>query len=117
MSLMHSRTIVLLVLFSASVVALGQETPPPSASESELSSKSAEATKPNPTLDLSPGPDGKLSQEQMQALFRVVADKDLDNQKKERDYTYVDREVQNKLVCNGQTTTTETKTYDVLEIY
>lgn len=53
----------------------------------------------------------------MQALFRVVADKDLDNQKKERDYTYVDREVQNKLDGNGQTKSTETKTYDVLEIY
>ena len=53
----------------------------------------------------------------MQALFRVVADKDLANQKKERDYTYVDREVQHNLDGKGQTKSTETKTYDVLDIY
>ncbi len=53
----------------------------------------------------------------MQALFRVVADKDLENQKRERDYTYMDREVQHNLDGKGQTKSTETKTYDVLDIY
>jgi hypothetical protein len=40
-----------------------------------------------PTPDLTPGPDGKLSAEQMQRLFQVVAEKDLANQKQVRDYT------------------------------
>jgi hypothetical protein len=67
--------------------------------------------------DLTPGPDGKLSQEQMQQLLRLVADKDLQNDKRQRDYTYIDREVQNKLDGKGNTKSTEIKTYDVLEIY
>jgi len=37
--------------------------------------------------DLTPDSNGALSQQQMQQLFRVVADKDLENEKKLRDYT------------------------------
>ena len=53
----------------------------------------------------------------MQQLFRVVADKDIENQKQERDYTYVDREVQKNLDSKGQVKSTEVKTYEILEIY
>lgn len=74
------------------------------------------STSATPAPDLTPGPDGKLSQQQMQELFRVVADKDLANQKRERDYTYIDREVQNKLDGSGQTKSTEERTYDILQI-
>lgn len=114
---MGARTIVWLVLFSACAVAFGQDPSPAPASGSELGSNSPAAAKAASIPDLTPGPDGKLSQEQMQALFRVVADKDLENQKRERDYTYMDREVQHNLDGKGQTKSTETKTYDVLDIY
>ena len=67
--------------------------------------------------DLTTGADGKLSQEQMQQLFRVVADKDIENDKRQRDYTYIDREVEHKLDGEGQTKSTEVKTYEILEIY
>jgi hypothetical protein len=67
--------------------------------------------------DLKPGPDGKLSADQMHRLFQVVADKDLQNQKQARDYTYIAREVENKLDGKGETKSTEVKTYEVLEIY
>jgi hypothetical protein len=70
-----------------------------------------------PAPDLTPGPDGKLSAEQMQRLFQVVAEKDLANQKQVRDYTYIAREVQNRLDGKGQTKSTEVKTYEVLEVY
>jgi len=53
----------------------------------------------------------------MQRLFQVVAEKDLANQKQVRDYTYIARQVQNKLDGKGQTKSTEVKTYEVLEIY
>src|ERR1035437_2362008 len=66
---------------------------------------------------LTTGADGKLSQVQMRQLFRVVADKDIENEKQQRDYTYIDREVQNKLDGRGQTKSTEVKTYEILEIY
>jgi len=67
--------------------------------------------------DLTPDAKGALSQEQMQRLFRVVAAKDLENDKLLRNYTYIEREVQNKLDGKGQTKSTEVKTYEVLEVY
>jgi len=71
----------------------------------------------SPLPDLTPGEGGKLSQEQMRELFRVVADKDIENEKRLRDYTYIDREVENKLDGKGQPKSTEVKTYEMLEIY
>ena len=44
-------------------------------------------------LDLTPDASGSLSQEQMQRLLRVVAEKDIENDKKLRDYTYIEHEV------------------------
>lgn len=68
-------------------------------------------------LDLTPDAEGKLSQQQMQELFRVVADKDLENEKRQRDYTYIERQVEHKLDGKGQTKSTEVKTYEIVEIY
>jgi hypothetical protein len=70
-----------------------------------------------PKLDLTPDGNGALSQEQMQQLFRVVADKDIENDKRQRDYTYIEHDVQNNLDGKGQVKSTETKTYEVMEIY
>ena len=67
--------------------------------------------------DLTPDANGALSQEQMQHLFRVVADKDIENDKRLRDYTYIEREVENKLDGKGQTKSAETRTYEIMEIY
>jgi hypothetical protein len=81
------------------------------------------AVSPTPTSDVSaladlkPDANGSLSQEQMQHLFRVVADKDLENDKLLHNYTYVEREVENKMDSKGQTKSSEVRTYDVLEIY
>jgi hypothetical protein len=70
-----------------------------------------------PLPDLTPDAGGKLSQEQMRQLFRVVADKDIENEKRQRDYTYINREVQHNLDGKGDTKSTEVKTYEVLKIY
>ena len=70
-----------------------------------------------PTPDLTPDKNGNLSQEQMQQLFRVVADKDMENDKRLRDYTYIERDEQHKLDGKGQVKSTEVKTYDVLDLY
>jgi len=67
--------------------------------------------------DLKPDANGKLSQEQMQQLFRVVADKDIENDKRQRDYTYIERDEEHKLDGKGQVKSTEAKTYEVMEIY
>jgi hypothetical protein len=53
----------------------------------------------------------------MQQLFRVVAEKDLENDKLQRNYTYIERQVKNRLDSKGIIKSTEVQTYDVLEIY
>ena len=70
-----------------------------------------------PALDLTPDATGSLSQVQMQQLFRVVADKDVENNKRQRDYTYIERQVQNSVNGKGEIKSTEVNTYEVLEIY
>ncbi len=67
--------------------------------------------------DLKPDANGALSQEQMQQLFRVVADKDLENDKRLRDYTYIERDEEHKLDGKGQVKSTEAKTFEIMEIY
>jgi len=58
-----------------------------------------------------------LSQDQIRDLIRVCADNDLANDKKQRDYTYVERQETRRLDGKGQVKSTETETYDVMEIY
>src|SRR5271163_4219104 len=67
--------------------------------------------------DLTPDKDGKLSQQQMQELFRVVADKDIENDKRLRNYTYIERDEENKLDGKGAVKSTEVRTYEVMELY
>lgn len=70
-----------------------------------------------PALNLAPSADGSLSQAQMQELFRVVADKDLENDKRLRNYTYIERQVENKLDGKGRVKSNEVTTYEVVDIY
>ena len=118
----------ILVLLLWCLPALGQSDPPASNPSSAPGYPASEASTPReaaPTIapaasdlpDLKPDVHGDLSQEQMQRLFRVVADKERENERRLPDYTYIDREVQNKLDGKGQTKSTEVKTYEILEIY
>ena len=112
--------VCLLMCFSA---AAQQDAPPAPAGNIAADVKSkevpfaSEAGTSAERPDLTPDATGKLSQEQMQKLFRVVGDKDIENQKRERDYTYVERAVQNNLDGQGNKKSTEIKTYEILEIY
>ena len=67
--------------------------------------------------DLKPDANGKLSQEQMQQLFRDVAEKDIENDKRLRDYTYIERDEERRLDGKGDVKSTEVKTYEVMELY
>ena len=78
-------------------------------------SQTGEPARPLP--DLTPDADGALSQEQMRALTRVVAENYRENYKKQRDYTYLEREVQKKLDGKGQVKSTTVRTYEVMAIY
>jgi hypothetical protein len=89
----------------------------PHAEDSASPTASVEAKTAEPKIDLTPDANGQLAQEQMQQLFRVVAEKDIENDKRQRDYTYIEREVENKFDGKGQTKSTEVRTYEILEIY
>ena len=107
----------LFLCFSAAAQDATPATPPNSLAAESKNQPSAEATSHSERLDLAPDVDGKLSQEQMQNLFRVVADKDIENDKRQRDYTYIEHELQNNLDGKGNKKSTEIKTYEILEIY
>jgi hypothetical protein len=70
-----------------------------------------------PALDLNPEANGALSEKQMQQLFRVVADKDHENDKRQRDYTYIERQVQKRVNGKGEVESTQVETSEVLQIY
>jgi hypothetical protein len=57
-----------------------------------------------------------LTQEQIKDLIRKVAENDIANDKKLRDYTYIEREETKKLNKQGEVTSTESKTSEVLQI-
>src|SRR5271166_1241516 len=98
--------LLLLLVLLAGLHVFGQDQSAPAAPSSAAS-----------LLDLQPDAEGKLSQEQMQQLFRVVADKDIENDKRLRDYTYVERDVEHRLDGKGQVKSSEVKTYEVMELY
>ena len=113
---MRVRHLIWLTLL-CSVLAFGQQDQPISASGSAGSDAASAVSKATSVPDLTPDAKGALSPEQMRELFRVVADKDIENEKHQRDYTYLDREVEHKLDGKGQIKSTEVKTYEILEIY
>lgn len=109
-----SRVLVSFLLLAA-VLAFGQQDQPASA----LTPDKTTADTPAQAflLNLKPDANGNLSQEQMQQLLRVVADKDMENDKRLRDYTYIERDEEHKLDAKGQVKSTEAKTYEVMELY
>jgi hypothetical protein len=108
MSNIKTLSLSLLFLFFAGGLLCGQQDPPaPNAAKADSAS----------LPDLTPDASGRLSQGQMQQLFRVVADKDEENDRRLRNYTYIERDEDHRLNSDGQTKSTETKTYEVMEIY
>ena len=58
-----------------------------------------------------------LTEDQIRQLIRQVAEKDQENDKKERDYTYVERDEERTLDGKGHVKSTEKKTYEVMDLY
>jgi len=93
---MHAKlALILLVLRCA--FALGQNSPQPPAT----------ATISAPSL----------SEDQIRQLIRQTAEKDMENDKRQRDYTYIQREEEHRLDGKGQVKSTEIKTSEVMELY
>jgi hypothetical protein len=58
-----------------------------------------------------------LSQDQIRDLIREAAEKDMQNDKKQRDYTYIQREEEHKLDGKDQVKSSESKTYEIMVLY
>jgi hypothetical protein len=58
-----------------------------------------------------------ISEEQFRELLRYAQDREVENEKRLRDYTYIEREEEHKLDGNGQVKKVESRTREVLEVY
>ena len=58
-----------------------------------------------------------LSADQIRALIRQVAEKDMENDKKQRDYTYVERVEEHRLNGKGEVQKTEVRTSEIMMLY
>jgi hypothetical protein len=58
-----------------------------------------------------------LTNEEIKDLVRKVAENDLENEKRLRDYTYTERQETHKLDGKGNVKSTESETFEVLQIY
>src|SRR5215467_3127843 len=78
----------------------------------------APVTSRTPTAASSPALNlGAISGDQMRELIRKVAENDIENDKKQRDYTYTEREEQHRLDGKGHVTSNESNTYEVMMLY
>jgi len=58
-----------------------------------------------------------LTEEQIRQLVREAAEKDIENVKAARNYTYVQREEEHKLNGKGEIERTETRTYEIMVLF
>jgi len=68
-------------------------------------------------VDLKPDASGQVPSEQIRELLLRAEQKDLENDKQQRDYTYIEREEEHKLDGHGAVKKVESRTLEILEIY
>ncbi|HXM12244.1 MAG TPA: hypothetical protein VN946_19990 [Terriglobales bacterium] len=100
----------LILAFSDS--GLAQAPSPPAASAAAPAPQALPAP-----IDLEPDATGAVPAEQIRELLRRAEEKDIENDKQQRDYTYTEREERHKLEGDGTIKKTETSTLEILEIY
>lgn len=70
-----------------------------------------------PPIQLLADASGNISQDSFRGLLRYAQDREVENEKRLRDYTYIDREEERKLDGNGHVKKVESRTREVLEVY
>ena len=107
-------------LIAAQGVALGQAgTLPQQPADTEPAATAGSKKMPakNPASSVERSPAATLTQDQIKVLINEVAEKDIENDKRQRDYTYVEREEEHKLDGKGQVKSTESRTSEVMILY
>jgi hypothetical protein len=97
----------------SAVCAFSQD--PPSDSQSPVASRPAALA--SPPVDLKPDASGAVPPERIRELLRRAEEKDIENDRQQRDYTYVERQEARKLDGHGAVRKIESRTSEVLEIY
>ncbi len=95
--------------------AFGQNPDAPPASASPLPSTSAMPV--SRPVDLKPDATGNVAPAQIRELLRRAEEKDLENDKRQRDYTYIEHVERHKLDGHGVVKKVESRTSEILEIY
>jgi hypothetical protein len=113
--MMSRKTAAIFFVLMASIALAAQDAS--SNSPASDSPSRSSAPKPAAIVELIPDANGQLSQEQMRRLMQEASDKDQENDKKRKDYTYTQREEEHTLDGKGQVKKTEVRTREVLMIY
>jgi hypothetical protein len=89
--------------------------------DSRSDSKSPVASRPtvpvSPPVELKPDASGVVPPEQIRELLRRAEERDIENDKQQRDYTYIERQEDHKLDSHGAVKKIESRTSEILEIY
>jgi len=92
----------------------------PVSQPADVKANDARATDVTP-IDLEPDATGVVPPEQVRDLLRRAEEKDLENDKRLRDYTYIEREERHKLKGRGaepgEAKKIDSRTWEILEIY
>ena len=113
-SCIHLIFAVVLACASASAFAQSPDVTS-TASASPLPSTPAKAA--SPAVDLVPDASGAVPPQQIRALLQQAEERDIENDKRQRDYTYVERQEEHKLDGDGAVKKTEVRTSEILEVY
>ena len=58
-----------------------------------------------------------LSQEQIRELIRRAAERDIENDKQQRNYTYIERDEEHRLSGDGKVKSRESRTVEIMDLY
>src|ERR1700675_59642 len=105
--------VVLSMVLLSAVCVFSQDSP--SAAQSPVAARPAALA--SPPVDLKPDASGAVPPEQIRELLRRAEEKDIENDRQQRDYTYVERQEARKLDGHGAVKKIESRTSEVLEIY
>jgi hypothetical protein len=102
----------LFVFYTFASCGFAQEQANPTASAAAPTSQA-----PPIPIDLKPDARGTVPPEQIRELLRRAEEKDIENDKQQRDYTYIEREEQHHLDDHGGIKKIKSRTSEILEIY
>jgi len=113
------RQIMVASLLLITGCAFAQEQTPSAASDlkpTDLKSADTKRTDLKP-IDLKPDASGAVPPDEIRELLLRAEAKDLENEKQQRDYTYIEREEEHFLDGHGGVKKIESRTLEILEIY